>query len=828
MNQLNGKYVNVVLSIECGRGMDFLKNSVYVTANFNGRILESDHLPPEECPPFNTELVWEIEKKELRKIRSSNIPLRVECITIDTQSRKERIGFALLNLRSAQIVPESKSNEPIASAWHKLIGCQADKKKSHPELYLSLSLRDHMFNEQPSAENPNNAMPFILEEDVQNMEDSLKGADTFALKYFENGHIQIGDEESANEPFVFNLLIKSVVNLDALLPEALVFQTNAGSYFLTFKILGIIVKTKPFQREMHTHLKLNEKIVVHLLSNRDTLEKFLGTQTVTVSFYHGYDKLGVTKLNYDEVWDRKEGKYYFKFPSPNGIVPFGCTEQSPYITLETWIKEAADEEEALISPKHPQTPRADEPSEKPKTKSIFSNICKKSKTPNEPDVEKMSIEEPDTQDSYRSPRNDIDLLPFVTKSVDTVVINDPLTPRPHAASDLYEKFVLIVSLKTLTWIAPPPDTKIMFKFLHPRAGSCTTIFTEISNAVQQEIVLNNLYVRIGYISTYDKIGKLLKNWYPKLVLANEHETYISDQKALNVNCSNTKCKNYDIEFKSLRTGATLTRIGVNVTMKVTDPKLEDDYENLYLLPIILDEIIVVKEVADLMAWKRNFKEQFERQLQLTKQDEIKRLDKEYQQKKDELEENVNKTIDKCKEVQNDLRNKLATLKIERELNKMGTNEYKYDDIYQNNCKLYSKNNTHEVIELLSKTQRDNECLKKLLAEQKEKFSEMEQTAIAKVETKSLLEEWDVLEAKFSQIQCVKNNFEEKWKKTTNTTAPNPSINANSNPMNDKVKSEENSNCKNDRLFLDIQGFYNDQSDDIETIGSTCDNVDDNF
>lgn len=39
MNQLRGRYVNVVLTIEEGRGMGFIKNSLYVSANFNGRIL---------------------------------------------------------------------------------------------------------------------------------------------------------------------------------------------------------------------------------------------------------------------------------------------------------------------------------------------------------------------------------------------------------------------------------------------------------------------------------------------------------------------------------------------------------------------------------------------------------------------------------------------------------------------------------------------------------------------------------------------------------------------------------------------------------------------
>lgn len=63
MDELKGKYVNVVLSVEEGKGMDFTKQPLTLVANFNSRILESDPAAPEECPAFNTELVWEVEKE---------------------------------------------------------------------------------------------------------------------------------------------------------------------------------------------------------------------------------------------------------------------------------------------------------------------------------------------------------------------------------------------------------------------------------------------------------------------------------------------------------------------------------------------------------------------------------------------------------------------------------------------------------------------------------------------------------------------------------------------------------------------------------------------
>lgn len=78
MDDLRGRYVNVVLTVEEGRDMAFLNKPAFISANFNGRVLESDPAEPDDCPVFNTELVWETEKKELRRIRSAQASLRVE------------------------------------------------------------------------------------------------------------------------------------------------------------------------------------------------------------------------------------------------------------------------------------------------------------------------------------------------------------------------------------------------------------------------------------------------------------------------------------------------------------------------------------------------------------------------------------------------------------------------------------------------------------------------------------------------------------------------------------------------------------------------------
>lgn len=105
---------------------------------------------------------------------------------------------------------------------HKLIGCQTDKKKYHPELYLALTIRDHLLNDQEQDNLPKD-MPLICEEEQNAPSEDVEFSSPFALKYLDDGYIQIGDEEEY-ESFSLNLLVKEAQNLDTLLPEALVFK----------------------------------------------------------------------------------------------------------------------------------------------------------------------------------------------------------------------------------------------------------------------------------------------------------------------------------------------------------------------------------------------------------------------------------------------------------------------------------------------------------------------------------------------------------------------------------------------------------------------------
>ncbi|EFA05496.1 centrosomal protein of 120 kDa [Tribolium castaneum] len=347
MDQLKGKVVNVVLTIQEGKGMDSIKNLTLISANFNGRILESDPVNAEDCPAFNTNLIWEIEKKDLRKIRSSNQPLRVECLSVDNQNRREKFGHVLLDLRSAQIVEEP--DRQVSFRWHKLLGVRNKKRNCVPELYVSLTIRNHL-----------EVQPQESSDDIWEPEPRAEGS--IPIKYLEDGYIVVGDPLKCTEDYSLNIHIKSASSLDLLLPEVLVFHQNNNKYCMCFKIFGIPIKTKQFSKDLHDKIIFEERIVVRLLSNITVLRQFFSEEKFEVGFNCGNDLLGLTTVSFDDLSNLNEKLLlpacFFRLPSPNGIVPVGNDGRKPFLSLEIYLVKNREEVPALVSNLEPDVSKA--------------------------------------------------------------------------------------------------------------------------------------------------------------------------------------------------------------------------------------------------------------------------------------------------------------------------------------------------------------------------------------------------------------------------------------------------------------------------------------
>ncbi|KAF7267160.1 hypothetical protein GWI33_019581 [Rhynchophorus ferrugineus] len=752
MNQLTGKFVNVVLSVGDGRGMEFIKYPVHIEANFNGRILESDKIMPEDTVSFNTELIWESDKKDLRKLRSSNQPLRVECLCVDPQNRRERIGFVLMSLRSAQVVSLHDAKKPVNFKWLKLIGCQADKKKYHPEINLGLSIRDHLLNDHEDESTDD--MPLISEEEANSVTEDNEFSSEFPLRYLEDGYIQIGEDDD-HESFSLNLLVKEARNLDALLPELLVFRQSPEKYHLTFKIFGVTIKTKPFFKLLQDTISVNEKVVVRILSNEQMLFDFFRSERISIILYHSHDYLGLTEIELGEVaFKEKEMKCFFKLPPPNDVVPFGGDDASPYIQIATWVRKST----------------SDRANEKLSKKIITSSLEKSPIGRGAGDEGYHFNTEIPSDIKIMSEVNIMTSAPsdvVVTKSAETIIKNIPLSPKAtkkYNVSGNYVRYILHISLHNFMWRISPKEKTVIFKFLHPRASNCISILNQIDNETGITTDLKNIGAKISYVSTDNQVENILNAWPPKLLLTDEREKLLSEEYEFDVTKffeDSSLIYKYNADIKAIRTFQNLARI--QVTLKLEQVNLDYNDNNFHLGPPIVDEILSINEIMDIESWKKSQQLTFKNELEKLKNEEIEKIQSQWTQKKKVLEDKLQNQINKCQLLQDDLQKKADSIKTEKYLIRSRNSANIFSEIFSENWNKYNEADIKDVIEILSKTQRDNEYLKKLVADQRETLQNLEKTSLTKEQTSNLLQELKNLEKGFEEAQYAKRYFKEQWK-----------------------------------------------------------------
>lgn len=98
-------------------------------------------------------------------MRSGQVPLKLECFAIKGDDSKEKLGYLVLSLRSAQVFPKHGDLD-IKANWHKLLGLKNDFKIHKPELLLSLSIHDQepTLNPQIEVNNSSNVLKVLFNE----------------------------------------------------------------------------------------------------------------------------------------------------------------------------------------------------------------------------------------------------------------------------------------------------------------------------------------------------------------------------------------------------------------------------------------------------------------------------------------------------------------------------------------------------------------------------------------------------------------------------------------------------------------------------------------
>ena len=67
--------------------------------------------------------------------------MKIECYSVDENGYRDKIGYILLSIRSAQIIQRGKETD-IKFNWNTFLGVRGELNACKPKLYLTLFLRE--------------------------------------------------------------------------------------------------------------------------------------------------------------------------------------------------------------------------------------------------------------------------------------------------------------------------------------------------------------------------------------------------------------------------------------------------------------------------------------------------------------------------------------------------------------------------------------------------------------------------------------------------------------------------------------------------------------
>ena len=202
---------------------------IYVKARLDDVWLETEAVKADSNPDFNTELVWDMNKTQLKALRTKKAPIKVE-----VWQAEEKLGYLVLDLRNA--LPVRADQQPVINKM-KLLG---SKHKPIPSLQVSLSMED-----VPGDEEEDSSVTESLPVSTKGSFSLTSKGSVVAARHNEvssvltpvldeeKGYFRIGPETKNQQKFSLGVCIVFARHLDLLLPsEAPPMQITGTRYHL--------------------------------------------------------------------------------------------------------------------------------------------------------------------------------------------------------------------------------------------------------------------------------------------------------------------------------------------------------------------------------------------------------------------------------------------------------------------------------------------------------------------------------------------------------------------------------------------------------------------
>ncbi|CAL7937004.1 unnamed protein product [Xylocopa violacea] len=802
MEELTNSDVRVVLSIREGKGFEQILLPTLVVATLNNHSLETEVIEPNANPQYDHDLVWEVDKSKLRKMRSGQVPLKLECFSVKSDDSREKLGYLLLSLRSAQVFSRNNSND-VKVNWHKLLGLKNELKAHKPELLLALSIHDQDFTHSST--------------ELKNMEQchqaSIQSNKITPILLQDERLIQLGPLNVCHELFLINITAVSATNIDSLLPTKYYTDLKNNLYFWC-KILENDVYFNQPKKEYGDHWVLNEKIVIRIRSSLRIFKEYLLLKPFLFIYLKYKDNVvGQSEVNLQPLIPTDDMEEFFKI-TENGssILKQRCYLykkddigndaiecRNSYLDLQLKLQYVGKTDVAmdtcnammnsLVFPDYTQELRHNlnqvNPSEIDSHRNPAGDFGKYVSLP---DGCHNITKHTSSYDAVK----DQPVRPMCTHTVDTSMYQSNINDYSKSIG-AYHCFclnILLIAIKATSSKLIIPNMEI--RLHHPKTEAISIFHPKVKLSIGEKVKLQNVGCKLQFISTIDEIKQLLATFPPKISIYKVEGTIKTCTSQSTINTKELfpqyKIENqcnvllYDMEQNNIG--------NLDVILNLEDHgsyyRVQKSVPSENFGPPILDDSLVYKIVDELETWKDRQMEIFKVELKRKEDRHLNLLSQEWQKHKESLETKLACSVEQCKMLANSLNSATEDLRtrrlksLEKETRLIKANEelqWRYEvklrelkeSLRTMQEELTLKINVLEKRKISLETEveelnSENERLQLLVTKQSEELEAYQKGSLTQDQTANLLQELKTLEEKLQHAQETKSFFKEQWAK----------------------------------------------------------------
>ncbi|KAK0095735.1 hypothetical protein PV326_007550 [Microctonus aethiopoides] len=798
MDQLVGPNVQVVLSLKEGKGFCKIINPTCIIATLNGLSLETDLINPDPNPQYLTDLVWEASKNALRKMRSGQEPLKIEYFELKENGTKDRIGYLLLSMRTAQIIARGNDHN-LKTNWHQLSGLRSDVKADKPAFYISFTIeeRDQFVNTTSSKR------------DLTMINKTINENDAPIPYLIDDEHlIQLGPINTCRDIFLLSIVTKKIANIDQLMSKSTCKSDAHKLYKFWYYILDNEVHSKSFTY-YHQPRALDEKIVIRIRSCLNVMKNYFKNKShCLVILKCGDHVLGQSEIDLRPLISADNIDDFLK-NSNCGAVELNehCFLKTLNTTDNTFNVDDKPYFDIHIKLSYTGMKTINNGSQTDTTAEIHQ---RPSASNYHPPISRGNSQQPMAKisdiDFHRHPGGDCQRC---TTSVHEMKKINRISSFEHAEKhseyihtsndrehtktvEAYHCYCLHITLNSMKLKSQMTIKNIEFRFHHPKAEIMSTLYPKLPILSGEQLKLHDIGCKLHFISSAEKIRRLLLSFPPRVSVCDgdQSDKMCLGQLILDVGRVFDEIK-LECQYEASLIDEHLREIGsIEIKMHLEDQgpyyrsnKRLDD-ENLG--PPILDDSLAYKIVNELETWKERQQELFRIELKRKEERHLNRLSEEWQIRRESLESKLNCSVEQCKLLVNSLNDATDDLRarklqsLEKEARLMKANEdlkWSYERKLQEleDASQKMQQDFTSKISLLEEQKKnletqneviksENERLEKILLKQNEEIITYKKKASPKNEIDNLLYEVKVLESKLNSAQKSKTFFKEQWGK----------------------------------------------------------------